>query len=160
MSFALILIRLGWGGKGIKYLFMSNPIKIFVVAGTILKRDGKYLLVQERKPNIYGLWNIPTGKIEEGEIVEQTAIREAKEETGYEIVLKEKIGVYHERLDLACKHIFTGDIIGGEFKYQEEELLGADWFTYDEIMNMKDRLRDPSVWKAIEASEKNRAEIK
>lgn len=135
---------------------MPKPITIYVVAGAVIKKDGKYLLVQERKPHVYGLWNHPAGKVDEGETIEQAAIREAKEETGYDIVLKEKVGIYHERLDLACKHIFAGEIVGGEFKYQEEELLDARWFTYEEVMNMKDKLREPSVWKTIEIVEKNK----
>jgi ADP-ribose pyrophosphatase YjhB (NUDIX family) len=67
---------------------MGNPITIHVVAGAVLEKDGKYLLVQEKKPHIYGLWNLPVGKVEEWETSEGTAIREVKEEVNLDIILK------------------------------------------------------------------------
>ncbi len=43
------------------------------------------VLLQRRVYPYVGLWNLPGGKIELGEHVQETAIREAKEETGLDV---------------------------------------------------------------------------
>jgi ADP-ribose pyrophosphatase YjhB (NUDIX family) len=43
---------------------MPEFVKIYVVAGVVVKQDGKYLLVQEKKPEAHGLWNLPAGRVE------------------------------------------------------------------------------------------------
>jgi len=35
--------------------------KTFMVAGAVLKQDNKHLLVQEKKEEVRGKWNIPAG---------------------------------------------------------------------------------------------------
>ena len=53
-----------------------------IVAGCLIEKDGRYLLVQEKQPKVYGLWNLPAGYVDKGEAIRQAAIREAKEESG------------------------------------------------------------------------------
>ena len=53
-------------------------------AGGIVKRKDKYLFIKR-----HGIWDLPKGKIDEGESPEQAAIREIHEECG---VLCEKAG--------------------------------------------------------------------
>jgi 8-oxo-dGTP pyrophosphatase MutT (NUDIX family) len=55
----------------------------------VIEKDGKFLLVQEGHAGAYGLWNWQQGKVEEGETIEEAAVREAKEETGYEVSILE-----------------------------------------------------------------------
>ena len=121
---------------------MNNPItKVGVVAGVLIKENGKYLLVQEKLPKAYGLWNMPAGHVDEGETIEEAAIREAKEVAGLDIKLIQKLGIYHESVDRPVEHIFAGEIIGGELRFPEDEILDARYFTYEEILAMKDQLR-------------------
>ena len=57
---------------------VEKPIAhTFVVAGVVLEHDGTYLLVQEKQPRAYGLWNLPAGRVDEGDTIEQTAVKEA-----------------------------------------------------------------------------------
>jgi len=133
---------------------MSDYIKIYVVAGVVIKRDGKYLLVQEKKPSAYGLWNLPAGHVEEGYTVEETAVKEAKEETGYDVELIRELGIFHKNADKSCKHAFLAKIIGGELSIPEKEILDVKWFTYDEILGMKEKLRTPAILEAIDLVEK------
>jgi len=134
---------------------MPNPIKILVVAGVALKKDGKYLLIQEDRPDVYGKWNWPAGKVEEGSSLEETAVREAKEETGYDVKVGEEIGVFHESTsDDACKHLFHGEITGGELDFSKDGKLDAKWFTPEEIIAMKDQCRNSWVWKGVEVLNK------
>lgn len=128
----------------------------FMVAGVVLRQDGKYLLVQEKKPVCYGKWNLPAGKVDKGYSIEETAIKEAKEESGFDVELGEKLGVYQESVDKPVKHIFEAKIVGGELAFPEDEILDAKWFSFQEILNMKNELRVDCVWQAIEKSERLR----
>lgn len=124
-------------------------IKVAVVAGAVIKKDGKYLLVQEKKPKVYGLWNFPAGRVDVGDTIEHTAIREAKEETGYDVELIKKLNIFQESADKEVRHAFEARIIGGELKYPENEIIDVQWFTFQEIQEMKDRLRSGWIIDAI-----------
>ena len=124
-----------------------------VVAGVVIEKDGKYLLVQE-KAKCYGKWNLPAGRVEKGDSFEKTAIKEAKEETGFDVELTAKIGIFQEKPENAVKHAYQAKIIGGELTVPKDELLDARWFTIDEIEKMKDQLREKWVIDAIKISNK------
>lgn len=123
-----------------------------VVVGCLIKKDGKYLLVQEKQPKAYGLWNLPAGHVDKGETLETAAIREVKEETGYDTQLVKEIALYHETAQQTIKHIFSADIIGGELTPQEDEILDVKWLTFDEVsvINDEKKLRKPWVWDVIQ----------
>ncbi len=122
----------------------KETLKVEVVAGVVLKKDGKYLLLQEKQPKAYGLWNFPAGRVDFGESIQEAAIREAKEESGYDVELVREVKIFHPTAESVVKHIFEGKIISGELKFPEDEILDAQWFTFDEIYSMKDKLR--SEW--------------
>jgi 8-oxo-dGTP diphosphatase len=65
-----------------------------VVAANLIEKEGEYLLVQEGKEAVRGEWNLPAGGVDEDERIQMAAVREAREETGLEVELKEFIGVY------------------------------------------------------------------
>jgi ADP-ribose pyrophosphatase YjhB (NUDIX family) len=132
----------------------ENLIKVFVVAGVVIQQDGKYLLVQQKQPDDYGLWNLPAGRAEVGDTVKQTALKEAKEETGFDVELIRQLGIFHKDGDKAVKHAFEAKIVKGELSFPEDELLDAKWFTYDEIVAMRDNLRASWVLDAIDLSRK------
>ncbi len=104
-----------------------------IVAGVVLVKDGKFLLVQEKQPSAYGLWNWPAGKVDEGETIEQSAIRETKEECGFDVELVQKLGIWQANTATPPKHAFLAKIVGGELTYPKEELLDAKWLAPAEI---------------------------
>lgn len=134
---------------------IENLAQVRVVAGVVIKEGGKYLLIQENStnPDIHGLWNFPAGRVEKGATIEETAIREAKEESGYDVKLVKKIAIFHESADMPVKHAFEAKIIGGELKWPENEILDAKWFTWQEIQEMKDGLRGEWIIGAISIME-------
>lgn len=72
--------------------------KITAAGGVLYKTEGRnsdpdVLLIYRR-----GVWDLPKGKMEEGESVEECAIREVQEEVGCQRpVIKQKLGLtFHE----------------------------------------------------------------
>ncbi|MEJ2244354.1 MAG: NUDIX hydrolase [Candidatus Bathyarchaeota archaeon] len=59
--------------------------------------DGKILLIKRGGRVFRGYWALPGGRVEPKETVEQTVVREVKEETGLDVAILEKIGEYHEK---------------------------------------------------------------
>lgn len=127
----------------------SNPVhneptlaSTNVVSGVVLERTGTYLLVQEKKPDVYGQWNLPGGRVVEGESLEEAAVREAQEEVGLTVRLGRHLHVVHQFTESPVLHAYEATITGGTLQIREHELLDAKWFTYEEIVAMKDRLRN------------------
>ncbi|GBG12200.1 NTP pyrophosphohydrolase [Paenibacillus sp. MY03] len=88
-------------------------------------------LIQDR----YGKVSLPKGKMEPGETVEQTALREIREETGLsgEIVApiaQIKYQYEHAKHGTVNKevHYYLVRAIGGTHQAQVEEIRGVDWF--------------------------------
>ena len=128
----------------------ENLEKVHIAAGCLIEKDNKFLLVQEKKKKARGLWNLPAGKVEKGFSFEETARREAEEETGYKVKLIKKLGVFHLSVEDSVKHSFLAKIVGGKLNYPKDEILDAHWFSYGEIRKMKDKLRHPWVIESIE----------
>jgi ADP-ribose pyrophosphatase YjhB (NUDIX family) len=62
------------------------PYRSIVDALIVLLRDGQVLLAWRRGTGYAdGAWNLPSGKLEDGEIVSQAAVREAREEVDVRI---------------------------------------------------------------------------
>lgn len=123
-------------------------------AAMVIEKDGKFLLVQEGHPTAHGLWNWQQGKVEDGEDIENAAVREAKEETGYEVVIRRKLGVIENPFPNTKEiHVFLGEIIGGDLKTPEGEVIQAKWFSINELEEVKDKMPGPWVYKIISSIE-------
>ncbi len=129
----------------------ESVVWIGVVAGCVVKQEGKYLLVQEKQQKVYGLWNLPAGYVDKGETVEQAAVREVKEESGYDVELDGLIGLYHEETTRPLKYAYHARITGGKLKAQESEILDVKWLSYEEITALFEakKLRADWVFDAI-----------
>ena len=133
----------------------ENLTYVYLVVGSVIKRDGKFLLVQEKKPSVRGLWNLPAGKAEKQFTLEENAIKEAKEETGFDVEIIKEIGVFHQEGEKSVKHTYQAKIIGGELNIPEDEIMDAKWFSFDEIykLNQEDKIRNGWAYRAIKLSE-------
>jgi ADP-ribose pyrophosphatase YjhB (NUDIX family) len=71
---------------------MARPDCPPIAADVIIEIGTKVVLIERR--NFPFGWAIPGGFVEYGETVEQTAVREAREETSLEVELRALLGVY------------------------------------------------------------------
>jgi 8-oxo-dGTP diphosphatase len=99
----------------------------------------KILLIKRRTVPFKGFWALPGGRVDPGETVEQTVVREVKEETGLDVAIAGKVGDYHEQgvqggvaYDYypAC---FIVKVVGGEIKRQESEIEEAKLFSLNDV---------------------------
>lgn len=74
---------------------MPRPKTPEISVDVICELDDKGIVLIERKFEPYG-WAIPGGFVDIGETLEQTAVRESKEEFGLDIELVRQFHVYSE----------------------------------------------------------------
>jgi ADP-ribose pyrophosphatase YjhB (NUDIX family) len=84
----------------LKKAFFKN-FTLIEAAGGIVQNDKKDLLFIYR----LGKWDLPKGKVEKGESIDATAVREVEEETGVtNLKLKKKIGETYHTYNAFGKH--------------------------------------------------------
>ena len=130
-----------------------------IITGGVVKKDDKYLLVQESKEYCYGKWNLPAGHLDSGETIFEAAKREIKEECNLDVELTGIASISNRVMedDEFVSFVFATEVIGGEVKVDHDEILDAKWFTYEEIKSMQDNLRSPDlIMNAIDAVHENR----
>jgi len=118
-----------------------------IIVGGIIEKDGYILLVQEAKEKCRGKWNIPAGHLENSESIIEGAIREIKEECGCDVEINGilKIGNIVLKDNNVILIVFATKLISNNIVYNKDEILDVKWFSYDEIINMKNELRE-SEW--------------
>ena len=112
-----------------------------IIVNTLIKNEkNQILMVQEAKKNVYKLWNFPAGHLEIGENVFEAAIRETKEETGYDVKLTGLVNIQNciMQNDNAILFIFAGEIIGGYKSFNKDEILDVQFIDANKIIKMDD----------------------
>lgn len=88
-------------------------------AGCLVERDDAVLMVRRKLEPYRGLWHFPSGFVEYGEDVRETARREVREETGLEVELGPVFGAYSAFDDPRQETIiilYRSGVIGGELQ--------------------------------------------
>lgn len=135
--------------------------KAFFKKFTLIKAGGG--LVKNEKDEILlifrrGKWDMPKGKLDEGETMEQCAVREVEEETGLKnVILDEPLTItyhtYHEGSKFILKesHWYTMHVKGEQNlePQMEEGIEQVIWVTPGELADYRDKVY-PSVAGVIE----------
>lgn len=113
-------------------LLTLGKISPILSACIIVEKDGRILLIDRSD----GLgYTIPGGIVRYRETVEQGVIREAREETGYDVAITRIVGIY-SALDRdprlrAVSIAYTGHIIGGVEQNSQEGTTG--WYEPEKV---------------------------
>ena len=116
-----------------------------VISGCVIEKDNKVLMVQEGLEHCYEQWNYPAGHVDEFENITDAAIREVKEETGLDVKLKGVLPIYeiNKKDETHVIIRFVADVIGGDVKFDSNEILDVKWFDIEKIKNMnEEKLRN------------------
>jgi len=101
--------------------------------------DNKILLIKRNTRPFVGYWALPGGRMDPGETIEQTVIREVKEETGVVCKIIGKIGEYVEKgVKDGIEYeyyptCFVVQPVGGELKKQDSEIQQMQLFSLDAL---------------------------
>lgn len=110
-----------------------------------MQKDGAFLILfkdSSRKEiflvfrSDYPIWVLTGGGIEKGETPKSAAVREAEEESGFQVKLVREIGVYHvlnKNGDfIRNTYFFEGRKVSGEFKPEFSGCKG-EWFNVNNL---------------------------
>ena len=67
-----------------------------LAAACVVERRGAILMVRRAVEVGYGLWSMPGGYVDRGEVVETAAAREVREETGLMVAVRQLVGVFSD----------------------------------------------------------------
>lgn len=131
---------------GITYYRNAKPC-----ASVLPIKDGKVLLGKRGQEPYKGAYDIIGGFMEAGELPEDAAIREAKEETGLDVKITSLLGIYSDRYgddgDYTLNLHYLGKVIGGEMKPMDD-IASLEWVPISDVpldegfQNTQDGLRD------------------
>lgn len=116
----------------------------------LLKHENKWLCTIHKRRGV----EVPGGKQEPGETLEQAAIREVFEETGVHVKNLRWFAEYAVHDDiLFCKTVFTAQFVGQEDIDFDLETSGMTWLTDEEFAhhpNLSFHMKDEGMQKMLE----------
>lgn len=85
----------------------------------------------------YDDWSLAKGKVDSDESLVQTAVREIKEETGFDVRLGKLLGktVYPVKKTTKVVYYWTGEVVGGEFT-PNDEVDEIRWLPIDQACEL------------------------
>lgn len=125
-----------------------------VTVATIVENQGRFLMVEEMADD-RAVFNQPAGHLEADESLIQAALRETREETGWEVELTGVIGIYlytapsngitYQRVCFSAKPLrqIAGSVL-------DHGIIGARWMTRQELAEHSERLRSPLVLRCVD----------
>ena len=111
-------------------------------AGIVAATDGSVLLVRQYRLLIDGMsWELPGGKVDDGERPDETAIRECLEETGVRCLNPQPLVFYHAGLDSRYNptHIYYSQEIADIYephRIDPREVSESRWFPLADCIDM------------------------
>ena len=124
-----------------------------VTVATVVVRDGRLLCVEERSNGLLVI-NQPAGHLEPDESLLEAAVRETREETGWNVRITHVVGAYQWKAPETGRHYMRfafaaeplGEIPGATL---DEGIVRAMWLTPQELQAESARHRSPLVWRTV-----------
>ena len=129
-----------------------------VTVATVVVRDGRLLMVEERAQGKL-VFNQPAGHLEPDESLSEAALRETREETGWEVKLTAFIGAYQWKAASAdgsegrhyLRFAFAAEPVRHDAARElDEGIVQALWMTPAELQEQHGRHRSPLVWQVVQ----------
>jgi 8-oxo-dGTP pyrophosphatase MutT (NUDIX family) len=129
-----------------------------VTVATIVARDGKLLMVEERVSGQLVL-NQPAGHLEPDESLAEAALRETREETGWDVRLTDFVGAYQWKAPSLngnpgrhyLRFAFAAEpVLHDPARRLDEGIVQALWMSPPELFAARERHRSPLVAKVVE----------
>ena len=125
-----------------------------VTVATIVEDQGRFLIVEELKAG-KAVLNQPAGHLDPDETLQNAAVRETLEETGWDVELTSVIGIYlytapsngvtYQRICFAAKPLRHHP------EYQlDDGIIGPLWLTRDQLQSEQERWRSELVMRCID----------
>ncbi len=111
--------------------FIKDYTIITAAGGVVINDEGKILMIFRR-----GKWDLPKGKLEEGELIEDCAEREVMEETGLSSISLERflLTTYHTYIEKGKSilkdthwYLFRAPGMQSVNPQTEEDILKIEW---------------------------------
>ena len=104
-----------------------------LAVAVLIARDGR-LLLGKRGPGTRepGKWSFPAGYVERGEPVERAAAREAREETGLDVVVGDLVGLYSSEGETVVLAVYEASSAVGEPR-AGDDLVQVGWFALSDL---------------------------
>lgn len=103
----------------------------------IVEIDGKVLLGRRAIDPAKGMWVLPGGFVDRGEVVERAVERELLEETGLIVTAGEIFGLFSYEGEKTVVAVYLAEAIGGELAARDETtevgLFGPDEIPWPEL---------------------------
>ncbi len=125
-----------------------------VTVATVVVRDGRLLCVEERVDGQVVI-NQPAGHLEPDESLLEAALRETREETGWDVRLTAFVGAYQWKAPETGRHYlrfaFAAEPVSHDpARPLDAGIVRAGWLTPDELQQARARHRSPLVWQVVE----------
>lgn len=103
-----------------------------LAAACVIERDGLTLMVRRAVQTGYGLWSMPGGYVDRGELVETAAAREVEEEAGLIVEIEELIGLFSDVGNPVVVAAYAATEVGGVLAPGPES-LDVGFFALDDL---------------------------
>lgn len=106
-----------------------------IAATCIVERQGRVLMIKRNNQVGFGLWSMPGGYVDRGEVVEEAAAREVQEETGLEVEVQRLVGLFSEKGHPVVVVAFSASETGGRLA-AGPEAQEVGFFSLDDLPEM------------------------
>ncbi|MFZ4967191.1 MULTISPECIES: NUDIX hydrolase [Pseudomonas] len=125
-----------------------------ITVATVVEDNGRFLLVEELQ-NGRAVFNQPAGHLDPDESLNEAAIRETLEETGWDVELTGVIGIYlytapsngvtYQRVCFAAKPLRHRP----DYPL-DDGIIGPRWLTRDELLALRPQWRSELIIRCID----------